>query len=347
MSQPSLFLDQFGQFFKSSERTVLSLSQKMLGQKIEAGLKKVEKRLYTQLNFTDELAETSTRYLMNAGGKRVRPALVLLISQLGDGATDDVLTAAQVIELTHLATLYHDDVMDEAELRRGVDAVHKVWGNSVAILAGDLLFARASSMLISLGLNALQIQAKTFERLCLGQLNETVGPKAGEDAIAHYLQVLSDKTGSLLGAAAQMGLIFSNGPLEYEQALVDYGENVGVAFQLADDVIDLSAESDKTGKAAGNDLRSGVETMPILKLRVLAEQDASAADLLQRLGNPDNKDVFEVALDELRNHEVTRLTLVEAKKFADRAREAIAILPDGDVKQSLETFAVNMAEREG
>ena len=347
MSQPNLLFDQFGQFFNSPGRKNFSLSQKKLGQQIEAGLKTVEERLATQLHFTDALAETSTRYLMEAGGKRVRPALVLLIAQLGEGITDDVITAAQVVELTHLATLYHDDVMDEADLRRGVKAVHRVWGNSVAILAGDLLFARASSMLTSLGLRALEIQTATFERLCLGQLNETVGPQAGADPIEHYLRVLADKTGSLLGAAAQMGLIFSNGPIEYEQALVTYGENVGIAFQLADDVIDLSPASEKTGKLAGTDLRSGVDTLPMLKLRALAEQDADAATLLQALEHPEETEAFEQAIARLREHQVTRETLDEARRFANQAREAISVLPQGSVREALETFATNMAEREG
>src|SRR5690606_22126486 len=120
-----------------------------------------------------------------------------LIAQLGDGSTDDVVTAARAIEVTHLGSLYHDDVMDEAELRRGVDTAQKVWGNSVAILAGDLLFARASRLFSSLGERALSTQAETFEQLCLGQLHETVGPRPGDDPIEHYLQVLIDKTGSL------------------------------------------------------------------------------------------------------------------------------------------------------
>lgn len=148
---------------------------------------------------------TSRRATCSSGGKRIRPVLTLLTAQLGEGNNHAVITAAQAVEITHLASLYHDDVMDEAEMRRGVPSAQNVWGNSVAILTGDLLFARASKLVAGLGEGAIKLQADTFERLCLGQLHETIGPRPGDDPIEHYLQVLADKTGSLIAAAAQMG----------------------------------------------------------------------------------------------------------------------------------------------
>ncbi|MGF1648151.1 MAG: polyprenyl synthetase family protein, partial [Kineosporiaceae bacterium] len=155
------------------------------------GLAGVEARLASAVTMLDGLADTTSRHLLEAGGKRTRPLLCLLAAQLGR-PTPSVIDAAAVVELTHLATLYHDDVMDSAFVRRGVPAAHAVWGNTVAILAGDLLFARASRVCAGLGPEAVTIQAETFERLCLGQMHETVGP--GEaDPVAHYLQVLSDK----------------------------------------------------------------------------------------------------------------------------------------------------------
>nr|WP_193571408.1 polyprenyl synthetase family protein [Diaminobutyricibacter tongyongensis] len=305
------------------------------------------------MRFADNLADVTARYLLEAGGKRVRPMLTLLTAQLGKGNTPEVLTAAEAIEITHLASLYHDDVMDEAQMRRGVPSAQHVWGNSVAVLTGDLLFARASKMVASLGERAINLQADTFERLCLGQLHETIGPREGEDPVEHYLKVLADKTGSLIAAAAQMGVFFSGAPSEYEQPVVVFGEKVGVAFQLIDDVIDLSGATAETGKTPGTDLRAGVATLPLLRLRERAVTDADAKDLLDRLerdviGTADDGPITPAALAaiaDLREHGVTQQTLAEAHRWAREAVEAIEPLPDGPVKKALTRFADTIVER--
>jgi heptaprenyl diphosphate synthase len=277
--------------------------------------------------------------------------LTLLTAHLGSGVTDDVITAATAIEVTHLASLYHDDVMDDADKRRGVPSAQTVWGNSVAILAGDLLFARASQLMADLGEGAIRLQAATFERLVLGQLHETVGPADGEDPVVHYLQVLADKTGSLIAAAAQAGVIFSGAPSEYEAPIVEYGERIGVAFQLIDDVIDLSPQPEETGKVPGTDLRAGVVTLPLLRLREQAATDAASADLLARLeaGVIGLLDVDEATadalVDELREHPVTAATLAEAHAWARDAVAALAPLPKGPVKKALTRFADTIVER--
>lgn len=340
-----------------SERVFASAEERRMVAEIEAGLDRVELGLETELHFTDDLADTTARYLFDAGGKRVRPALLLLIAQLGDGATPEAVSAAQVVELTHLATLYHDDVMDEAPLRRGIRSAHKVWGNSVAILTGDLLFARASRMVARLGENAIKLQASTFERLCLGQLHETMGPREGEDPVQHYLQVLSDKTGSLIALAARMGIVFSGASAEYTDAVVSYGEKVGVAFQLLDDVIDLSPRPAETGKRAGTDLLSGVATYPVLRLRELAATDPAAAALAARLPMPGDEPPtsaeqtaaeraeLDAAIAELREHPATEETVVEARRWADAAVAALEPLPDGPVVKGLVQFARRVVER--
>ena len=190
------------------ETLFASSEERRFADAIEEGLAEVEAGLLREVSFADDMADVASRYLLEAGGKRIRPVLTLLTAQLGEGNNAAVITAAQAIEITHQASLYHDDVMDEAEMRRGVPSAQSVWGNSVAILTGDLLFARASKLVASLGEGAIKLQADTFERLCLGQLHETVGPRLDDDPIDHYLQVLADKTGSLIPAAAQMGVIF-------------------------------------------------------------------------------------------------------------------------------------------
>ncbi len=336
-----------------SERIFASSEDKAFAAAVDEGLVLVEEGLRSEMRFADKLADVTARYLLEAGGKRVRPMLTLLAAQLGKGNTPEVLTAAEAIEITHLASLYHDDVMDEAQMRRGVPSAQNVWGNSVAVLTGDLLFARASKMVAALGERAINLQADTFERLCLGQLHETIGPDEGDDAVDHYIQVLADKTGSLIAAAAQMGVVFSGAPAEYEQPVVVFGEKVGVAFQLIDDVIDLSAKASETGKTPGTDLRAGVATLPLLRLRQRALTDPEALLLLERLERDVIGTVDEgpetpaatAAIAALREHDVTAQTLEEAHRWAREAVEALAPLPNGPVKKALTRFADTIVER--
>ncbi|GAA2074152.1 polyprenyl synthetase family protein [Pseudolysinimonas kribbensis] len=329
------------------EKLFASSEERQFADAIERGLDEVESGLLAEVAFADDMADVTSRYLIEAGGKRVRPTLVLLTAQLGEGANAAVITAARAVEITHLASLYHDDVMDEAQLRRGVPSAQSKWGNSVAILTGDLLFARASKLIASLGERGLEAQADTFERLCLGQLHETIGPRAGEDPIAHYLQVLADKTGSLIALAAFLGVIFSQAPESFQEPVELFGERIGVAFQLIDDVIDLSPSSDETGKAAGTDLRAGVPTLPLLYLRDAAASDDEAAALLARIEGSADADDAELAriVTALREHDVTRATLTEARRWSALAVQALDPLPDGPVKKALTKFAEAIVER--
>jgi heptaprenyl diphosphate synthase len=333
-----------------------SSDERRFAREIEDGLEVVEDGLLVEMSFADDIADVTSRYLLDAGGKRVRPLLTLLAAQLGGGNSDRVYAAAKAIEITHLASLYHDDVMDESQMRRGVPSAQAVWGNSVAILTGDLLFARASKLVASLGERVIQLQADTFERLCLGQLHETIGPRDGEDEVEHYLQVLADKTGSLISAAAEIGAICAGAPEEYRMPVVTFGEKIGVAFQLIDDIIDLADSGAETGKVPGTDLRAGVSTLPLLYLRRLALVDPDAAALLQRIdgdvkaladgAETERADAaLTVAIAELREHEVTTRTLDEARRWAREAVEALAPLPDGPVKKSLTRFADAVVER--
>ena len=329
------------------EKLFASSEERQFLDALERGLDEVESGLLGEVSFADDMADATGRYLLDAGGKRVRPTLALLTAQLGRGATPQVVTAARAVEITHLASLYHDDVMDEATLRRGVPSAQSKWGNSVAILTGDLLFARASKLIASLGDKGLALQADTFERLCLGQLHETMGPRAGEDPVAHYIQVLADKTGSLIALAGVLGVIFSEGDEAYQEPVRLFGERVGVAFQLVDDVIDLSPQSGETGKVAGTDLRAGVVTLPLLYLRAAAASDEAAAALLVRIERAGEADDAELAslVAELRRHEVTRATLTEARRWSALAVEALTPLPDGPVKKALTKFAEAIVER--
>lgn len=332
-----------------TERLFSSRDDRAMAARIDAGLERVEAGILEQVAFHDQVADVRSRYLLSAGGKRVRPLLTLLTAQLGDGITDDVVTAAQAVEILHVGSLYHDDVMDEASERRGVPSAQQVWGNSVAILAGDLLFARASKLIAGIqDSTGVLAQAEVFERLVLGQLHETVGPEPGQDPVDHYLQVLEDKTGALIAAAAEWGASFSHAPAEFSEPLSVFGRRIGVAFQLIDDVIDLAPEEADTGKHAGTDLKAGVPTLPLLLLRRRAAHDPTAASLLHRIeALPDDHGEAAVAgaVAELRAHPVTAETRAEALRWADSAKASLDALPAGPVRGALVRFADLLVDR--
>ena len=196
---------------------------------------------------------------------------------------DGVLTSACVVELTHLASLYHDDVMDEADLRRGAESANARWDNHVAILTGDFLFSKSSELTAGLGPDAVRIQAQTFTRLVEGQILETLGPSGDQDPLEHYLRVVAGKTGSLIATSARYGAMFAGAPADVVEALTEYGEKVGVAFQLSDDILDIASETEESGKTPGTDLREGVPTLPVL----IAQRSTDPADarLLELLGS--------------------------------------------------------------
>ena len=327
----------------------LPVADPALADALARRLEVVEGRLQEAVAHADGLADAASRHLVSAGGKRLRPLLVLLCAELGDPGRPEVVDAAAVVELTHLATLYHDDVMDSAPVRRGAPSAHEVWGNQVAVITGDLVFARASAIAAGLGPVAIRILAETFERLCLGQLHETVGPQPGDDPVEHYLQVLSDKTASLIATSARFGAMFGGASAEVEAALVAYGEAAGVAFQLADDVIDLSSDAATTGKTPGTDLRDRVPTMPVLLLRrrvAAGEGTPADADLLALLDSDLSDDAaLATAVAALRGHDVVAATQVQAVAWADRAVGALAPVPDGAVKDALVRFTEALVHR--
>lgn len=323
-----------------------------LEDRISESLVQVENRLDSVLSDDRGVLDDIIGHLAKAGGKRMRPGLVLLCSNLGSRPfSEEVLRASVVVELTHLATLYHDDVMDSAPTRRGVNAVQRVWGNNRAVLAGDLVFARASQVVATLGPQAVLQHAVTFDRLCRGQLNETFGPEAGQDAVQFYIQVLADKTGSLVAQSARFGAELSGAPEVVTKAVVQFGEKIGVAFQLADDVIDLSSDSADSGKTPGTDLREGVDTMPILLLRQDAAQgvlDEDGQKILAELsrGTLVSEDAaLERVVQMLRAHSVLERTRKLAFSWCEDAKAAISSLEDKEVKAALEKFADTLVNR--
>ena len=274
--------------------------------------------------------------------------LTLIAGHLGEPGRPEIVEAGVAVELTHLATLYHDDVMDSAPLRRGAPSAHAVWGNTVAILTGDLLFARASLVVAGLGVEAVRLQAATFERLCLGQLHETVGPGPHDDPVEHYLQVLADKTGSLIATSARFGAMFAGCAPEVLDVVAAYGERVGVAFQLADDLIDLASDGATSGKTPGTDLREHVPTLPVLLLRrhVAQTGDRASRELLDLLdGDLSGDEVLADVVLRLGEHPATAQARDEAVRWAREAVTVLDPLPPSPARDALRAYAEAVVAR--
>ncbi|TSD63657.1 polyprenyl synthetase family protein [Aeromicrobium piscarium] len=317
-----------------------------LTSRIRSGVDRVEALLARSVDSPEPFVAEAAAHLLNAGGKRFRPLLTLLCAEFGEPRGDEAVEAAVVMELTHLATLYHDDVMDEAPVRRGAPSANARWDNSIAILVGDYLFAEASQIVAGLGTEAVRIQAETFSRLVRGQIRETLGPGEGEDPLRHYLDVVADKTGSLIAACALLGSKMAGASEEVQRTLLEFGERIGVAFQLADDIIDIASESGDSGKTPGTDLREGVPTLPTLL--VLASSDDADAELRARLSAPIEDDALvEGTLDELRAHPAMAEARAYVHAEADASRALLEKLPAGPARDALSELCDTVVTRVG
>ncbi len=317
-----------------------------LEARLRRRLHEVEKGLAAAADSEAPFVTQAARHLLEAGGKRFRPLLVLLGSEFGEAEAPGVVPAALVVELTHVATLYHDDVMDEADLRRGALSANARWDNTVAILTGDWLFARASDIVADLGPEAVRIQAQTFSRLVQGQIRETQGPREGDDPLAHYLSVVADKTGSLIATSALFGAKLAGAPEPVQDALFAYGERIGTAFQLADDIIDVTSDTDESGKTPGTDLREGVPTLPaLLALASTDPGDAALQQLLRSdLSEPER---HAEALTLLRGSAAVGAARSYVTARSDEARTYLSQVPDISARVALEALCDLVVTRSG
>jgi len=307
------------------------------------GLALVEEHLRTGVMADLPFLEDASRYLVDAGGKRFRPLLVLLAGMLGGAEPDepDLVSAGVIVELVHLSTLYHDDVIDAAEVRRGAPAAHVKWSNTVAILTGDFLLARASERSAALGVEVTRLMARTIAELCQGQIREVQGsalavahhvadptPAPPAPGREHYLAVIAEKTASLISASARLGAMLSHQPPAAVEALTGYGHALGMAFQLSDDVLDIVGQPEESGKAPGTDLREGVRTLPVL---LALEHDGPGSELARLLDEvveaPDDDGPLDKALTLLRGHPTHSLARDAARLEAGRARQALSDFP--------------------
>jgi heptaprenyl diphosphate synthase len=325
----------------------VELSDAALAADVTDGLALVEDGLRKAARAQDDLLDETSAYLIGAGGKRFRATLVLLAAQFGDPKDERVVPSAVAIELTHLATLYHDDVMDEADVRRGSPSANSRWDNSVAILTGDYLFACASKILADLGPDAVRIQAETFSRLVTGQISETVGPRSGQDPLEHYMGVVTEKTASLIATAGQFGAMFSGAPPAVAARVAPACAALGVAFQLSDDILDVSSDTGQSGKTPGTDLREGVKTLPVLHaLRSAGPGDARLVGLLTG-GDLTDQAARAETLALLRAHPAMEMAKADLRHWASLARTEILALPDVPARAAFETMCEFVTDRMG
>jgi len=319
----------------------------VFAQSVRDGVGRIEDLISTELRGGDELMTEAVLHLFEAGGKRFRPLFTVLSAQVGpDPDSWQVTVAGAVIELVHLATLYHDDVMDEAQMRRGVPSANARWGNNIAILAGDYLFATASRLVSRLGPEAVLIIAETFAELVTGQMRETKGAADGDDAVAHYLKVVSEKTACLIEASGRFGGTFSGATPDEIERLARLGGIVGTAFQISDDIIDIESDPDESGKIPGTDLREGVHTLPVLY--ALRETGPGADRLRELLKGPvtDDAAVAE-ALGLLRSSGGIAAAKATVQQYAEQARAELHGLPDVPGRQALESLVEYTVNRHG
>jgi geranylgeranyl pyrophosphate synthase len=325
----------------------VDLRDSVLAAEVVSGLDQVERSLREVAASVDGVLAKAASHLIDAGGKRFRATLVLLAAQFGDASAPKVIPAAVAIELTHLATLYHDDVMDEAVMRRGHPSANSRWGNTIAILTGDFLFARASRILADLGSEAIRIQAETFSRLVSGQVAETVGPRPEQEPLEHYLGVVADKTASLIATAGRFGAMFGGAPEDVIQHTNAACEALGMAFQLSDDILDVASESVQSGKTPGTDLREGVRTLPVL--HALRSANPDGGRLRELLSGTDLTDpqLHAEALGLLRAHPAMAAARSDLRRWAEEARAQVLALPDVPVRTAFESLCDYVVERTG
>ena len=316
---------------------------KALEASLLADMAKVEELMRSHIKGDYPLVIETSRHLVEAGGKRLRPLLTLLAAQFGDPSNYDIIKAAVCCELTHLATLYHDDVMDDAVLRRGVISANKKWDNAVAILTGDYLFSKVSDMLADIGPEAVKLQAKTFERLVIGQIKETQGKSEGLSQIDHYMKVVADKTGSLIATSARFGALLSGASSQTVEVLTRFGEKIGVAFQIADDLLDISSNETASGKTPGTDLKEGIPTL--VTLYVIAANNPADKDLISKLNGPISESDLPGVITQLRSHRALSDVKDYLANVANEANGLLTDLPQGAAKEALKNLTFALVNR--
>jgi heptaprenyl diphosphate synthase len=312
---------------------------------VRSRLDRVEEELEKAVGTDSELLSATARYLLTAGGKRFRPMLVLLAGHFGDPSDPRLITSSVAIELVHLATLYHDDVIDEADARRGIPSVNARWDNTVAILTGDYLFARASEIAADLGPDVCRLLARTIAVLCDGQIRELDSAGKLEQTEDNYLEIIRRKTGSLIATSCRLGAMMSDAADDHVEILGAFGESLGLAFQLSDDIMDITSSQQELGKEPGVDLKEGVFTLPVLRALSAGPDRDRLAQLLAD-GPPDGQTLTD-ALEIVRSSDAIEHSRQAVEHEVERAIGLAGRLPDGPTKHALTQLAAFLAIRCG
>jgi heptaprenyl diphosphate synthase len=316
-----------------------------LEAEIRARLDRVEEALEKSVVAESDLLAATARYLLQAGGKRFRPMLVLLSGYLGDPSDPRLIPGSVAIELVHLATLYHDDVIDEADSRRGTPSVNARWDNTVAILTGDYLFARASEISADLGPDVCRLLARTIAVLCDGQIREVDASGKVEQTEQAYLEIIRRKTGVLIATSCRLGGMLSDASDDDTETLEAFGESLGMAFQLSDDIMDVTASQLELGKEPGVDMKEGVYTLPVLHALTEGPDREELARLLAH-GAPDGE-LLDRALEIVRAGGSVEHARAAVTEEVRRAVGLARRLPDGPASQALVQLARFLAVRCG
>jgi heptaprenyl diphosphate synthase len=312
---------------------------------IRTRLDRVEEALEKAVSAESELLATTAKHLLTAGGKRFRPMLVLLAGSFGDPSDPRLIPGSVAIELVHLATLYHDDVIDEADSRRGQPSVNARWDNTVAILTGDYLFARASELSADLGPDVCRLLAQTIAVLCDGQIREVSSSGAVEQTEELYLEIIRRKTGVLIATSCRLGGLLSDADPEHVEVLDAFGESLGMAFQLSDDIMDVTASQLELGKEPGVDMKEGVYTLPVLHALHVGPHRDELARLLAP-GPPDGERL-DRALVIVRSGGSVEHARAAVSSEVSRATGLARQLPDGPARTALVQLARFLAVRCG
>ena len=305
-------------------------------------LERFEAVLLSSVEIGDDYLDSITTHLINAGGKRIRPVLSTAAATGGQRpATNDELLGGVALELMHLASLYHDDVMDEADIRRNVSSVNARFGNMVAIVAGDYLMARSAAIAADLGVEIASLLAHTLAWLTRGQVSEVRTAFQTSRSEADYYEAIEGKTASLMASSARVGAVVAKRPANEVDALTTYGRCFGMIFQLRDDILDMTAVDGQLGKPAGQDLAEGIYTLPAIR----AMADPVVGDQVRALlGRPLNDEEREEARQAVVATDGLAYTMAAAQAFYAEANDALAQLSDSDLRDSLARLMTALLE---
>jgi len=304
----------------------------------EKEAKAVDQLILQELTSDVVLINQIGHYIINSGGKRLRPMLLLLTAKALNYQQDNHLVLAAVIEFIHTATLLHDDVVDESDLRRGKDTANAVWGNAASVLVGDYLYSSAFEMMVRTNnMRVMEILSKTTTAIAEGEVLQLLNCNNPAITEEKYLEVISRKTAILFSAATRLGAVIANAHSDIEESIATYGQHLGVAFQLIDDALDYTSNKDELGKNLGDDLAEGKPTLPLIYAIENGTKDQ--ADTIINAIKTGNRDSFNEVYDIVKATNAITYTEQRADEEAQKAINALNNLPDSEYKEALELLA--------